>query len=155
MNSRKKGKKMKYLVIAITSLLLLLVMVIVIWNTYIRTITPQQAIEKTLSIDLGDGLTLEEGKVHWDGDFHVKAKFLVEEDSYEQLCETLENRIWEYDISEMPTYRTKAPLKQDMENKQILHYYDTDIEGRKAKTISVEAFLAIDATGKYYFYIFI
>lgn len=89
-------------------------------------------------------------------DEHVRAKFLVEEAKVDSLKKKLSNCLFEYEINEIVSNCnfSREDIWLDLKEKQIINYYNQDKEGKYAKTIEYNAFIATDDTGEYYFYIF-
>ena len=109
-------------------------------------------IERKLGIKLVEGVTLVEGKYSDDqGEEHIKAKFSVEKKHLEELEEELRQSLWEYELSEIPIYFKKKDICYDLREKKIVKYYNKSTEGKKVKTIEVEAFIAADDNKEYFF----
>lgn len=149
----EKKSKIKYVIIIILILSIVLVG-FTIWkieHIKRKNKDPRECVERMLDIELGEGVVLVEGKAYDDeyGEECVEAKFKIEEKELQKLRKRLQKMGSE--ISELPW---KSDIWEDLKGKTIEEYYSCFAEGKKAKTVIVNIYIATDSTGEYYFYIF-
>ena len=68
----------------------------------------------------------------------------------------LKEKLNQYSLEEIELFCNfkRDDIWLDLKEKEILNFYHQFMEGNKAKTIEIRAFIATDSTGEYYFYIF-
>ena len=153
----KKEVKMKYIITAILSIVILSIVwggfiILKTTNTKRKNKDPRECVERKLDIELGEGVVLVEGEAYDDEvgeEEHVNAKFKIEEKELQRLRQDLEKM-----GSEISEISRKSDIWEELKGKNIENYYSCFAEGEKAKTVIVNIYIATDNAGKYYLYIF-
>lgn len=150
-------KKTKYIMISVV-ILIVIVGVILTWKTIEKTKEnndPKFCVERKLGIELGKGVTLVEGNVHYGyGEEHIEAKFHIAE-NLKNLEEKIETCLYQYGMGEVgANFWKRDDIWLDLKEKKVIKFYKKCMDGEYDKTIVIKAFIATDDAGEYYFYIF-
>ena len=111
-------------------------------------------IEKKINMELEKKAHFMEGKYYTDyGDAHVRAKLKLEKKYLNDIAEGLKKKFGTPE-DKLPVNFERDDIWLDLKENEIVEYYSEMEEGKRAKTIEIQAFIAADEKGEYYLYIF-
>ena len=145
-----RRKKMKYIILV----MILMLCGGVIIGKVVRKKDIVLCIEEKINIELEKKAHFMEGKYYTDyGDEHVRAKLKLEKKYLNDITEGLKRKLG-LPEDKLPGNFERDDIWLDLKENEIVEYYSGMEEGRRAKTIEIQAFIVTDETGEYYLYIF-
>lgn len=142
--------------IGIMIVILVVVVGVLLWKRANEMVIQKKNETLCEDIEAKIGMELEEvqfidGEKYKDdyGEEHVNVKFKVEEQGLQKLRQNLEKMGNE--ISELSR---ESGIWEDLKEKKIENYYSCFAQGKKAKTVIVNIYIATNNAGEYYLYVF-